>query len=164
MQRHCSHHSGFPPGVSNPVGHKGTLVRRCMLGRRCTVCLMLLAGTELLLQGAEKKQTKKKQKRQNKLPAWDAPTIISKALLPASPSRREWFFLHFPSRSVSRLQTQPHQAFHVALCPADIFYFTGKMGQLRWVRLFFFFMILPPFQSRSVGLCWLVAHSAGSCN
>lgn len=47
-----------------------------MLVRRCTVGLMLLAGTELLLQGAEREK--------NKRPARDAPTIISKALLPLS--------------------------------------------------------------------------------
>lgn len=89
---------------------------------------MLLAGTELLLQGAEKKKTKAAKQT--------AGTRCShhhqQGAASTFPQGGDDVAFTFRLGALAALQTQPrrNETFQVASCPAEIFYFTGKMGHL----------------------------------
>lgn len=112
--------------------------------RRCTVGLMLLEMNCCCRGRGEKKKKTKHGK-----------TNCRHEMVPPSSARRcspqgEGATLHSgPSRSVDRLQTLPccNEAYLVALCPAEMFYFTGKMGHLAWVRPFVFLCFFHPLPS-----------------
>lgn len=95
--------------------------------RRCTVGLMLLAGTELLLQGAEKKTEAAKQTASTRCSHHHQQGAAS-----TFPQGGDDVAFTFLLGALAALQTQPrhNEAFQVASCPAEIFCFTGKMGHL----------------------------------